>query len=218
MDAMKEAIVKLLAFCRANYLQVNPKKSELLLMCGQVRRSSIAGIEFKYSAKYLGVKYNKSLNATVAFKDYSAKINFIFFRLYRLLKQSDCRTRYNLWQIFVLPLLRMPVSMIGVADSHRFREQVESVKKEMRCTLKKFMLLPRSSPSCIIDPMTNYDEAAIVRMVERWEEQSEGRTKQHMELEEHEFAGAEHELWEDKDPITSFNPQLVLCPGELVLL
>ena len=44
MDAMKEAIVKLLAFCRANYLQVNPKKSELLLMCGQVRRSSIAGI------------------------------------------------------------------------------------------------------------------------------------------------------------------------------
>ena len=43
MDAMKEAIVKLLAFCRANYLQVNPKKSELLLMCGQVRRSSIAG-------------------------------------------------------------------------------------------------------------------------------------------------------------------------------
>ena len=113
----------------------------------------------------------------MAFKDYSAKINFIFFRLYRLLKQSDCRTRYNLWQIFVLPLLRMPVSMIGVADSHRFREQVESIKKELRCALKKFMLLPRSSPSCIIGPMTNYDEAAIFGMVEPWEEQSEGRTK-----------------------------------------
>ena len=94
-------------------------------MCGQVR-SSIAGIEFKY----LGVKYNKSLNVSVAFKEYSAKRNFIFFRLYRLLKQSNFRIRYNLWQVFVLPLLQMLVSMIGVADSHRFREQVESIKKK----------------------------------------------------------------------------------------
>ena len=124
MDKMKEALMELLAFCKVNFLKVNPSKSELLVICGNFKRTSVAGISFKENAKYLGVRYNKQVDVKRALNEFKPKSNFIFSRLFRLLKKSDCRSRYNLWQIFVLPLIRMTISMIGVAESHRCQEQM----------------------------------------------------------------------------------------------
>ena len=83
------------------------------------RKRSIGGIAVKKEAKYLGVKYNKSLDPSVAMRDFKPKINYIFWKVYKVLKNADVRSRFNIWQIFVLPLLRMVLSMIGVANSQR---------------------------------------------------------------------------------------------------
>lgn len=160
-----------------------------MTICGKFRKTSIADICFKKSAKYLGVKYDHRLDVSTAFGDYKPKLNFIFFKLYRTLKKSDHRTRYNLWQIFVLPLLRMSISLIGVAESERCKQQSELIIDEMRRTLKKFMLLPRSSPKIIVDSMTNYSSAIIKDLLKYWEGVSEQRTGNKLSLGQFEFGG-----------------------------
>lgn len=92
----------------------------MLIIEGNIgRKRNIEGIEFRKEAKYLGVKYNKTLDPSLAIREFRPKINYIFWKVYKVLKNADIRSRFNIWQIFVLPLLRMALSMIGVANSQR---------------------------------------------------------------------------------------------------
>ena len=47
MEKMKEALTEVIAFSKVNFLQINPAKSELLLVCGNLKKTEIAGISFK---------------------------------------------------------------------------------------------------------------------------------------------------------------------------
>ena len=82
----------------------------------------------------------------------------------------------------------MAVSTIGIAGSHRCQTQAKLVGEEMRKTLKKFMLLPRSCPNEIIDSMTNYSTAFINELINHWENLSETRTGMKTNLNELEFS------------------------------
>ena len=47
MEKMKEAITEVITFSNINFLKINPAKSELLLICGNFKKTEIAGISFK---------------------------------------------------------------------------------------------------------------------------------------------------------------------------
>ena len=47
MEKMKEAITEVITFSNINFLKINPAKSELLKICGNLKKTEIAGISFK---------------------------------------------------------------------------------------------------------------------------------------------------------------------------
>ena len=47
IEKMKEAISEVITFSNTNFLKINPAKSELLLICGNLKKTEIAGISFK---------------------------------------------------------------------------------------------------------------------------------------------------------------------------
>ena len=108
-------------------------------------------IPIKSSAKYLGVFYNDQLSIEYSLKKLEPKINFIKLKLSSFRRQADFRTNYNLWQIFISPLIRMIVSLIGEWKSARAKKGFELIRKFSRKTLKEFTKSPRYAPNFIFD-------------------------------------------------------------------
>ncbi len=100
-------------------------------------------IPVKKEAKYLGVPYNTSLNPVFAIKKFKPKQNYIYYRLFPILKVSEFRLKYNLWQIFIAPLYRMIISSVGQQRSLTARKRMTSIITAARSSLKKFTLVPK---------------------------------------------------------------------------
>lgn len=139
------------------------------------------GIPIKKSAKYLGLNYNHSLSLEFSIQSIKPKVNFIKYKLNQVLKNSDFRTRYNCWQIFVMPLISMLFSLCGHPGSHRSVECIKRIQLYMRSSLKKFLYISKCSPSFIINELIysekriqeyllNLDRKVEIHIGKRWEE------------------------------------------------
>ena len=111
------------------------------------------GIPIKKAAKYLGLNYNHTINPAHSIKSIMPKINYIRFRLSRVLRKSDFRTKYNCWQVFVCPLLNMLTSLCGHPNSARALEVIKSIQTYMRATLKQFLMVNKNSPNFIFNEL-----------------------------------------------------------------
>ena len=92
---------------------MNPNKSDIISNGKLPKLKEIEGIPIRKKAKYLGVTYDKELNIKKSLEAIKPKERYVFMSLYRLLKSSNFRTRYNLWIIFMKPLYRLTYSIIG---------------------------------------------------------------------------------------------------------
>jgi hypothetical protein len=81
--------------------------------------TEIMGIKVKREAKYIGLSYNADLNIKHSIQCFKKKIQYVNYKLYRLLKIANFRTRFNLWQVFIMPLIRMIISAVGDWKSKR---------------------------------------------------------------------------------------------------
>lgn len=168
-------------FCKRRYLQLNKAKSEILRMRtrnGIVRRkfSSMMGIPLVGQAKYLGVHYNEYLSVDFSIEGFKKKESFIFSKIYRILKCSGFRERYNLWQIFVAPLYRMCISMCGPYGSHRSKANFKIIQSRARASLKKFCLTPRTAPTGMFDMMIGFSDEYLNGRLMEWDRLASGRT------------------------------------------
>jgi hypothetical protein len=77
------------------------------------------GIKVKREAKYLGLSYNANLNINHSIQCLKPKMQYVTYKLYRLLRIANLRTRFNLWQVFIMPLIRMIISAVGKWKSKR---------------------------------------------------------------------------------------------------
>jgi len=103
------------------------------------------GIPIKTKAKYLGVPYNLTLKCEYTIQQFKPKMLYIFHRLFPILKRTDFRTRFNLWQIFVKPLYRMVFSLLSFPRSIRGQRGQRNIEQAMRISLKKFTLSPKQA-------------------------------------------------------------------------
>jgi hypothetical protein len=111
-----------MTFFEQRLLILNKTKSDILIIGSRFGRkmpSIVMRIKLKRQAKYLGLNYNVDPNFDHNLKSFKPKINYICYRLYRMLRMADFRTRYNLWQVFVMPLIRMAISSVGDWKSRR---------------------------------------------------------------------------------------------------
>ena len=99
--------------------QLNKDKSGVLVMgprFGATLFKQVFGIKVKRPSKYLGLVYNWDLSFNHSIRLFEPKINYIRYRLFRMLRITDFRTRYNLWQLFVIPRIRIQVSTVGMQE------------------------------------------------------------------------------------------------------
>ena len=109
-------------------MRLNKNKSEVLVMgprFGATLPKQVFGMKVNRSAKYLGLVYNLDLSFKHSIRSFESKINYIRYRLFRMLRITNFRTRYNLWQVFVMPLVRMLVSAVGEWKNIRVEECFE---------------------------------------------------------------------------------------------
>jgi hypothetical protein len=121
-EALEQTLSVCMTFFEVKLLILNKTKSEVLIISqrfGRKMPSKVMGIKVKRQAKYLGLNYNVDLNINYCLKCFKQKINYICYRLYRMLRMADFRTRYNLCQVFVMPLIQMVISSVGDWKSRR---------------------------------------------------------------------------------------------------
>ena len=95
------------------------------------------------------------------------KIRWISSRLWKLLRDSDFRTRFNLWQVFIAPLHRMTVSIIGISNTFHTQIENEKLRKSIRHSLRKFTRAPRYTPIEIMDYLSQASDENINELLEK---------------------------------------------------
>jgi hypothetical protein len=98
-QTLEETLVIFCEFFKERLLKLNRNKSEVLVMgqrFGKKIPTSVMGIKVKTEVKYLGLYYNIGLHIKYSLKCFKPKIQYMSYKLYRLIKIADFRTRYNL--------------------------------------------------------------------------------------------------------------------------
>ncbi len=148
-------------FCEEQKMIVNFDKSDIIVSGVPRPGKMLFGFPIRKKAKYLGVTYDGSLSVEKSLAAFVPKERYIFFRLYRVLRRADFRTRYNLWQVFICPLIRMVVSLVGEPNSHRGMESFREIRKAARRSLKQFTLCPRGSDTEFFDELSRTSDQEL---------------------------------------------------------
>lgn len=149
-------------------LRMNNSKSEIVQF-GYRKKGKILDIPLRLSAKYLGVHYNSQLDVKFALRKIEAKSNFIRWKLGQVRWRADFRTNYNLWQIFISPLIRMVVSLVGEWNSARARDSFQEIRRMARKTLREFTNSPKYSPNALFDFLANYQDESLIQILKKCE-------------------------------------------------
>lgn len=139
---------------------------------------SFIGYPVKNSAKYLGVWYNKHLNLGFTLSKIVLKENFIFYKLYYLLKKCQFREKLNLWQIFIAPLYRMVVSICGPVGSDIAGKNFAVLRTRMRASLKRFCLCPKQSPVILFDSLIKASDWKLSQLQKSWIDKIQKHSRQ----------------------------------------
>jgi len=162
---LEKAIQALKSFCQARKLRLNPSKSEVVPFNKRKTWKEFQGIKIVKSAKYLGVVYDNRLSVKYTLSTFVPKVNYIRYRLRNLRSSSDPRTNYNLWAVFIAPLIRMAVSVIGETNSMRARKGFEEIRTASRKHLKSFLMCPSFAPSFIFDELTGASDEHLFEIM-----------------------------------------------------
>lgn len=130
------------------------------------------------SAKYLGVPYNNRISIKFSLQKFKPKIKFIFSKMYNFLKRAGFRERFNIWQLFISPLIRMCLSICGIAHSHTAKSNIETIQNFARSSLKKFCLAPRCAPSELFDYMIGLDHHFVSTLQNGWSKKALKHTEE----------------------------------------
>jgi len=144
---------------------------------GQKIPKTVMGIQVKREAKYLGVVYNNRLNVEFSIKSFKPKVRYVSFRLYRFIRMADFRTRLNMWQVFIMPLIRMIISTIGEWKSKRCETAFEQIMRFMRTTLRRMTGAPRNASSEVFDYISGWDKRRFVDLIKEMDEASQRTTQ-----------------------------------------
>lgn len=125
----------------------------------------MSGIKVKRQAKYLGVNYNVDLSIKYSLRRFKAKIQYVNFRLYRLIRMADFRTRFNLWQVFIMPLIRMVISTVGEWKSKRCEEAFELIQRFIRTTMRRMTCAPRNASSEVFDYISGWNKERFINLI-----------------------------------------------------
>jgi len=102
-----------------------------------------------------------SLNA------FDGKINFIYYKLFRVLKYAKFRTKVNIWQIMVAPLIRMCLSLVGEVQGSEADKDFELINKKIRTTLKRFTLMPKQASNNFFNFVGNANKELYIKILKQ---------------------------------------------------
>jgi len=144
-----------------NNLKLNAKKSGIMEFRTKFERkgsilkvgSELEGIPIVDTYKYLGTWINKDLSLDCQYDYLENKFNYMYYKLWPLLKQSDLIYRIDLWNVLVKPHFELCASLYHYSNNSIKENFITFTKK----TFKKFCMLKKNVNNEVLRRLMNYD-------------------------------------------------------------
>lgn len=188
---LKKCINIIETWCSENGMELNKKKSGVLIFAPRramdipnmkrvkkgrnngdwiPARESINGIPIVSKYKYLGTCLDNKLTMKTQLDSIRRKANFLFVRLYPFLVTASAEGRRDMWLTMVSPLFNSILITMYAEESISHDRDVMRLR---RYTFKRFMLIPKSTNSNLVDEMIGTELYDVMRQVtinaaEKW--------------------------------------------------
>lgn len=149
LDQLTKAIQIIESWARENGMDLNKKKSGIVPLTGRRSKKTnmaknVSGIPVLGEYKYLGTLLTAKLDVAPQIKHLQQKSDFLYFKLFPYLKNASADGRRDMWQTIVMPLFNAIQALYEYEPSKTMREKS---KRVWRMTFKKFLMVPRATPS-----------------------------------------------------------------------
>jgi hypothetical protein len=158
---LEDAIKCIEEWGKENNLALNPRKSGILEFKsrhakagGLVVGSEVLGIPVVSEYKYLGFVVTGKLGLETHLKTIETRANWIFVKLWHVLRNASLTYRINLWTLLIRPLFEIMIIPYALepADSNKSK-----VKTLFRKVFKRFTFLKKNVRDSIVSQLTGVD-------------------------------------------------------------
>ena len=170
MEQVKKVIKVISDWSSRNGMQLNKKKSEIVIFAARKRhdipnmmkttkankekgksqktklipaRNTIKGVPICEKYKYLGTILTPKLESSEQISFIKRKAGFLYVKLYPYLKNASADTRRDMWQTMVKPLFNAVLVLLEYEPSET---QKEILEKTWRETFKQFIIGIAAAP------------------------------------------------------------------------
>ena len=112
--------------------------------------NDINGVPIVANYKYLGTYLNPKLTLETQLNSIKRKANFFFIQLYPYLINASAEGKKDMWRTMVLPLF---YSAFALVNLEIYRTPRERITRLWHYTFKKFMMIPISTNTEVVDEM-----------------------------------------------------------------
>lgn len=160
LTQVREATAVIHKWCEAYNMNINKKKSGIMLFGIHHPSREIEKIPIVQSYRYLGSQITPKLNLMDHVNAMIPKFHFIRTQLLPILLKNHFRLNVNLYTVFIDPLLRLIYPLYSLTtDGDKAQFQ-----KKCRYLFKTFVSLPRSTPNLLVaDFIGNIDRTASLK-------------------------------------------------------
>jgi hypothetical protein len=135
--------------------------------------TEIQGIPIVSKYKYLGTHLDSKLTIQAQIDFIRQKSNFLFVKLYPYLSHATAGGRKDMWRTMVYPLFNAIWAFLYFEKANSYRQQVLRLWRQ---TFKRFMMIPKSTNSELVDEMIGIDLVELITLnVENAAKKWEGR-------------------------------------------
>ena len=120
----------------------------------------------KNKIKYLGIIIDQNLGIKSQIQNTKMKIRKIGFQLWPIIRHKNMQTNRNLFQIYCLPLINNIYSIGEIIKN----QEKQMIKQLLRSEIKRFLMIPQSTPNCVIYRLIGDPEKIIKETVIRTNE------------------------------------------------
>ena len=173
---LSKAIQIIEDWCQRNGMELNKNKSGIVIFTNKMMKDvplmkrmqkssknkthwapaieTFKGIPVAMTYKYLGTILHSTLSINPQLTHIKKKSNHMFVKLYPYLQNASAEGRRDMWQTLTAPLFNATLSLL---DAEPTKSGTKNVLLIWRKTFKQFMMIPKRTPTILINEMINKD-------------------------------------------------------------
>ena len=180
-EQIKRCIQIIEEWSKENGMQLNKKKSGIVVFSPRSARNipymvlhkdkeeemqewtpalkEIKGVPLQAKYKYLGTYLDSKLTMSTQLNFIRKKTNFLFVKLYPYLSNASADSRKDMWRTLIFPLFNAVLTLLRFESS---KNHLDNMINLWHYSFKKFMMIPQSTSTDIVDEMIGIDLCELV--------------------------------------------------------